>query len=122
MTKFRTRFTLLDIKPPTRLRRVRTEENLAVVSASVNDDRQLSIRRCMQQLDLCNATTWQILQKDLGVKPFKVQLVQELKPNDLSQCRIFGEWALGKLAKDPLFYRKIVFSDEAHFWLNGYVK
>ena len=31
VTKFRTKFTLLDIKPATRLRRVRTEENIAVV-------------------------------------------------------------------------------------------
>ena len=41
--KIRTKFTLLDIKPQTRLRRVRTEENIAAVSASVNDDHQLSI-------------------------------------------------------------------------------
>ena len=34
VTKFRTKFTFLDIKPATRLRRVRTEENIAVVSAS----------------------------------------------------------------------------------------
>ena len=38
VTTFRTKFTLLDINPPTRLRRVRTEENIAAVSASVNDD------------------------------------------------------------------------------------
>ena len=38
VTNFRTKFTLLDIKPPTRLRRVLTEENIATVSASVNDD------------------------------------------------------------------------------------
>ena len=44
-----------------------------------------------------------------------------MKPNDLPQRRIFGEWALEQLAENPLFYRKIVFSDEAHFWLNGYV-
>ena len=48
-------------------------------------------------------------------------MLQELKQNDLPQRRIFVEWALGKLAEDPLFNRKIVFSDEAHFWLNGYV-
>ena len=29
--------------------------------------------------------------------------------------------AIQKLAEDPLLYRKIVFSNEAHFWLNGYV-
>ena len=49
VTKFRTKFTLLDIKTPTRLRRVRTEENIAAVSASVNDDHQLTIRRRSQR-------------------------------------------------------------------------
>ena len=92
MTK-RTKFTLLDINPPTRLRTVRREENIAAVSASVNDDHQLSIRRHSQQLGLCYSIMWKILLKDLGVKPFKIQLVQELKPNDLP---------LGKLAEDSL--------------------
>ena len=45
VTKFHTKFTLLDIKRPTRLRRVRTEENIAAVLASVNDDHKLSVRR-----------------------------------------------------------------------------
>ena len=76
VTKFRTKFTLLDIKPPTCLRKVRTEENIAAVSASVNDDHQLSIRRHSLQLDLCYSTTWKILRKDLGVKNFKIQLLQ----------------------------------------------
>ena len=35
MIKFRTKFTLLDIKPPTRLRRVQTEENIAVAVLSL---------------------------------------------------------------------------------------
>ena len=109
---------MLGIEPPTRLHRVRSDENIAAVSASVNDDHQLSIRR-RSQLGLCYSTTWQILRKDLGAKPFKIQLVQELKLNGLQQRRIFGEWALGKLAEDPPFYRKIVFSNEAHFWRNG---
>ena len=58
VTEFRTKFTLLDMKPPARLRRVQTEENNAAVSASVNDDHQLAIHRRLQQLDLCYSTTW----------------------------------------------------------------
>ena len=58
VTKFRTKYTFLDIKPPIRLRRGRTEENIAAVLASVNDDHQLSIRRHSQQLSLCYSTTW----------------------------------------------------------------
>ena len=41
--------------------------------------------------------------------------MQELKPNHA------GEWARGKWAEYPLFYRKIVFSDDTHLWLNVYV-
>ena len=53
VTKYRSKFTLLDIKPPTRLRKGRTEENIAALSASINDDHQLSIRRRSKQLRLC---------------------------------------------------------------------
>ena len=57
VTKFRTKFTLLDIKLPTRLRRVQTEENIAAVVASVKDDHHLPIRRRSLQLGLCCLTT-----------------------------------------------------------------
>ena len=40
VTKFRTKFTLLDIIPPIRLHRVRTEENIAAVTASFNGSSQ----------------------------------------------------------------------------------
>ncbi|QQP51831.1 Transposable element Tc3 transposase, partial [Caligus rogercresseyi] len=60
-TKLRTKFTLLDIKPSTRMRTVRTEENFAAVASSVNENREMSIRRRSQQLGLCYSTTWKIL-------------------------------------------------------------
>lgn len=34
--------------------------------------------------------------------------------------RCFADWAEEQLETDPLFYQKIVFSDEAHFQLNGF--
>ena len=58
VTKFCTKFTLLDIKPSAGLRRVRTEENVAVILASINDDHQLSIRYRSEQLGLGYSTTW----------------------------------------------------------------
>ena len=65
--------------------------------------------------------TWAILRKDLGLKAYKIQLVQELKSADLPKRHNFSRWALGKLAEDPHLETRILFSDEAHFWLNGYV-
>ncbi|GFU69643.1 uncharacterized protein TNCV_2559331 [Trichonephila clavipes] len=35
--------------------------------------------------------------------------------------RRFVEWAQTEIAVVPDFHKRILFSDEAHFWLNGYV-
>ncbi|GFT15341.1 uncharacterized protein TNCV_3263981 [Trichonephila clavipes] len=35
--------------------------------------------------------------------------------------RRFVEWAQNEIAVVPYFHKRILFSDEAHFWLNGYV-
>ncbi|GFU42911.1 uncharacterized protein TNCV_3140711 [Trichonephila clavipes] len=47
--------------------------------------------------------------------------IQELKPNDHKARRRFVEWAQNEIAVVPDFHKRILFSDEAHFWLNGYV-
>ncbi|GFU52171.1 hypothetical protein TNCV_4186211 [Trichonephila clavipes] len=36
--------------------------------------------------------------------------------------RRFVEWAQNEIAVVPDFHKRILFSDEAHFWLNGYIK
>jgi len=47
--------------------------------------------------------------------------VQELKPHDHPMRFRFDQWAEQRLVEDEHFYRKIIFSDEAHFHLGGYV-
>ncbi|GFX68445.1 putative transposable element [Trichonephila clavipes] len=41
--------------------------------------------------------------------------------NDHQARRRFVEWAQNKIAVDPDFHKRILFSDEVYFWLNGYV-
>ncbi|GFW93416.1 putative DD41D transposase [Trichonephila clavipes] len=41
--------------------------------------------------------------------------------NDHQERRRFVEWAQNEIALVPDFHKRILFSDEAHFWLNGYV-
>ncbi|GFV34809.1 uncharacterized protein TNCV_1451131 [Trichonephila clavipes] len=41
--------------------------------------------------------------------------------NDQQARRRFVEWAQNEIAVVPDFHKQILFSDEAHFWLNGYV-
>ena len=87
----------------------------------MSEDPNLSVPRRAQELGLSQASTWRISHNDLGRFPYKIQLTQELKPNDHLQRRQFADWAREKLAIDPDFGKKIIFSDEAHFWLNGFV-
>ncbi|GFW60291.1 uncharacterized protein TNCV_1843711 [Trichonephila clavipes] len=44
-----------------------------------------------------------------------------IHPNDHQARRRFVEWAQNEIAVVPDFHKQILFSDEAHFWLNGYV-
>ncbi|GFU21271.1 hypothetical protein TNCV_1475661 [Trichonephila clavipes] len=41
--------------------------------------------------------------------------------NDHQARRKFVEWAQNEIAVVPDFHKRILFSDKAHFWLNGYV-
>ncbi|GFU58617.1 uncharacterized protein TNCV_1277991 [Trichonephila clavipes] len=41
--------------------------------------------------------------------------------NNHQARRRFVEWAQNEIAVVPDFQKRILFSDEAHFWLNGYV-
>ncbi|GFV36998.1 putative DD41D transposase [Trichonephila clavipes] len=44
-----------------------------------------------------------------------------IHPNDHQARRRFVEWAQNEIAVVPDFHKRILLSDEAHFWLNGYV-
>ncbi|GFT17627.1 DDE Tnp4 domain-containing protein [Trichonephila clavipes] len=44
-----------------------------------------------------------------------------IHPNDHKARRRFVEWAQNQIAVVTDFHKRILFSDEAHFWLNGYV-
>lgn len=47
-----------------------------------------------------------------------MQLSPESKPNDHTHRHTFADWTLEQLEADPAVDQKIMFSDEAHFWLS----
>ncbi|GFY14474.1 uncharacterized protein TNCV_1315281 [Trichonephila clavipes] len=49
------------------------------------------------------------------------QFALAIHQNDHQARRRFVEWAQNEIAIVPDFHKRILFSDEAHFWLNGYV-
>ncbi|GFX88059.1 putative DD41D transposase [Trichonephila clavipes] len=49
------------------------------------------------------------------------QFSLSIHQNDHQARRRFVEWAQNEINVVPDFHKRILFSDEAHFWLNGYV-
>ena len=119
--KLETKFTLLDVPVPKIRRIARSEEIIAAISASIQNEPNQSIPRRSQELGIAQTTLWRIMRKDLGLNAFKIKLTQELKPLDHLKRQNFSNWALAKVEENEEFNRKIIFSDEAHFWLNGFV-
>ena len=100
---------------------VRTPEMIKKVKDYYRREKQPSIRRCAAKLQIGYATVWAILHDDLHFKAYKVQLVQLLRPHDKERRLEFANTMLEKLAGNQIDLDKIWFSDEAHFYLHGYV-
>lgn len=57
-------------------------QTIFAVGQRVEDDPNELIRHRAQQLVPCPSTFWKILNNDLGLCPYKIQLLHELKPQD----------------------------------------
>ncbi|GBP39444.1 hypothetical protein EVAR_23795_1 [Eumeta japonica] len=100
-----------------RPRSVRDEETIAEVEASVRQNPSLSIRKRSQALNIKKSSLHSILKKDLHLKAYKIQLVQELKDTDYANRLNFANEMLQRFNN----FNNILFSDEANFHLNGHV-
>ena len=100
-----------------RPRSVRDEETIEEVEASVRQNPSLSIRKRSQALNIKKSSLHSILKKDLHLKAYKIQLVQELKDTDYANRLNFANEMLQRFNN----FNNILFSDEANFHLNGHV-
>lgn len=55
---------------------------------------------------MCSTTLWKILRKDLSLRGYKIEFVQELNPHNHLARRKFGEWAQTRLSLVPTFINK----------------
>ncbi|GFU38846.1 uncharacterized protein TNCV_3539781 [Trichonephila clavipes] len=91
--------------------RVQSKENPHFVCRSVRKGMWFSHSR----LSICvilRLTSCQVIYSQFGLA---------IHQNDHQARRRFVEWAQNEIAVVPDFHKRILFSDEAHFWLNGYV-
>ena len=104
-----------------RLVTVRTEENLQAIRASVNLTPRKTLQVRSEELGISKATLWRAMRHDLKLYPYKVQTSQALskihKKKRVAMCEMFSD----KMENDENWIKKVWFTDEAHFHLNGTV-
>jgi len=98
-----------------------TDDNVAAVDKFFKKTKQPTIRKCAAKLNLAPTTVWRILHKELDFKAYKVSINQLLKESDIAARMTFEAEMREKLETGVININKIWFSDEAHFYLHGFV-
>lgn len=118
--RFRATSSALNVKPRGRPRTATAPENVEAVRAAVIQNPSGSVRKTSQVVRMRKSSFHTILRRDLKFHPYKIQIVQELNPNDFRNRRSFAETMIDHFfANDRI--NNILFSDEAHFHLSGAV-
>jgi hypothetical protein len=77
------------------------------------------VSRASRELQVPGLTVREIIRKRLQLYPYKLQLIQKLKPTDTAKRVAFCEEVLAMMARDEGLSKRIVFSDEATIHLSG---
>ncbi len=99
-----------------------TPENKALVLASVQNNPRLSTEKWAPAVHILRTSMQQILHT-LNLKPYHLQMVQELKPPNLPLHLRFCRWLLhlSHRRNNIAVFDNFFFSDEAWFHLDGFI-
>uniref|UniRef100_A0A8D8V4I6 DUF4817 domain-containing protein n=1 Tax=Cacopsylla melanoneura TaxID=428564 RepID=A0A8D8V4I6_9HEMI len=115
---FRETGSALKKKPGASVRSVRTSENNESLRQAIQRSPRRSARQHAQALGLSRTSLTRILH-ELNFHPYKIAVVQMLKPQDIMGRILFCNTMKEILDNDPDIH--LFMSDEAHFHLNGVV-
>ena len=107
VARFRKQGSVCDLPKSGRPRTARSDENCQRVTESVAEDPSTSVRRRSSQIGVSRSSLHRMLHEE-GKFPYKIQLVQELQPNDpekrLEYVMQFQDLANG----DPNFLKNLI--------------
>lgn len=98
-----------------------TPENVERVEEFYAENPQVSLRRASQALEIPVTSLQRIVKTKIKLFPYKIQVFQELSPFDMQRRLDFSRQMIEMILNRSIETRRIWFSDEAHFWLTGYV-
>lgn len=103
-----------------RPRSVSTDENRERIRVAFEESPGTSTRRASLELNLAR-TSLRRMMKELGLKPYRPQLLHDLNDDDPDRRCEFAEIFLNLVANDSSLPDRILWTDEATFKLNGHV-
>lgn len=120
-SKFKSSGSVRDVLRPIIARRARSNTNITIVQDLMAEEPNVSNRRRAQVLGISTSSMRRILRFDLRAFPYKMQIVQQLKPEDYPRRLQYGKTMRDMAQSEDDFWSKIIMSDEAHFDLHGNV-
>ena len=97
------------------------QDLIATVKEVMDDDPTLSLRAVATITRTSVGTAYKIARKKLKLFPYKIKIVQELKPDDRPNRKLFADTLLARMEGEPLYLRRVGFTDEATFTVHGHV-
>ena len=97
------------------------EEDAECIRQSCIRSPKISIARRSVTLGIPKTTIQNVLHKSLRLHAYKIQLKQIIKPDYRPKRVEFATFMLNAIDEDEIFLRRICFSDEAKFYVNGCV-
>jgi len=98
-----------------------TDTMIATVEQFFKNTRQPTIRKCAASVGISTFSVWKILHKNLDFKPYKISVHQLLNQNDIDARMTFEAEMREKIESNVMDINRVWFSDEAHFYLHGFV-
>ena len=99
----------------------RSEGNIASVQLKIANSSCSSVRKLAAQVDISRESIRRILRKNLKLTPYKMQTSQTLTHDDNVRRLHFCQRINQATEQGTLNVNTIVFSDESHIYLDGFV-
>lgn len=87
----------------------------------VEEEPTISSRRLSQRMSVSQTTAIKFLKEYLQCFPYKIQIAQQLTDVAIEKRMDFAGEICQMIDEHTIDINMIIFTDEAHFWLDGYV-
>ena len=102
-------------------RKVLSEVKVGQIKDFFEDNPKTSLRQGARELNIPMSSVHKTLRKTLRFYPYKIKLIQAMKPEDGPARQLFADTMLRSIQDDPDYLKRICFSDEATFHTAGIV-